>query len=63
MSFGIPEVFLGLAIGVYIYILIDRVCKSFEQCSLNKSMGSVYSKLSPNWLNDLIKKKVEQKES
>ena len=59
MSIGLPEVFLLLALLVYVYMLIDRICRCAEQCSLNKSMGSVYSKVSPNWLSDLITKKIK----
>ena len=55
MTIGIPEVLLLFGLMVYIYMLVDRICKCAEQCSLNKSMSNVYSKVDFSSLNDLIK--------
>ena len=30
-------VFLGLFVAVYIFIIVDRICKCFEHFSMNKS--------------------------
>lgn len=66
MNIGIPEVLLLFALLVYIYMLIDRVCKCAEQCSLNKSLSTVYGKLNTNCLSDIVKSdllKANSKES
>lgn len=60
MSIGIPEVFLGVAICIYIWILINRICNCFEQCSLNKSMGEAYKILGADVLRSMIKSKTEK---
>jgi len=59
MSIGIADIFLLIAVGVYIFVIVDRICKACEQCSLNKSLGNAYSQINPNILNDVLKKKVE----
>ena len=59
MKFGIPDVILLAAVALYLLIVIDRICKCFEQCSMNKSLGKVYGKIDPNLIKDLIESKKE----
>ena len=62
MSIGMTEILIGFFLAAYIYALVERICKAFEQCSINKSMANVYNKVDSSWLNDLVKKKTETKE-
>ena len=59
MRFSIPEVILLVAAALYLLMVIDRICKCFEQCSLNRSLGKVYGKIDPNMIKDLIESKKE----
>lgn len=47
MQVGMPEVFLGLAVAIYIFMLLDRVCKCVENCSRNNMMKIVYANMDP----------------
>lgn len=39
-----------------IYILIDRVCRCFERCSMNKALGKTMCNLDNDVVEKLIKK-------
>ena len=47
MAFGFAEVFLGIAIAIYIYMIVDRICKCFETCNNYKMFSGMYSKMDP----------------
>ena len=47
MQIGVAEVFLGLAIALYIFMLIDRVCKCIEACANHKALAGMYAKMDP----------------
>jgi hypothetical protein len=59
MRFSIPEVILLVAAALYLLMVIDRICKCFEQCSMYRSLGKVYGKIDPNLIKDLIESKKE----
>ena len=44
---------------IYIYIVVNRICNCFEQCSLNKSMGEAYKNLDANMLHTMLRSKKE----
>ena len=46
---------------VFIWMLVDRICKCFEYCSLQKSLSNAYSRMNSNWLDDIVKKKLGEK--
>ena len=60
MSFGIAEVFLGLAVALYIYMLLDRICKCFESCSQQKAIGNAYAKINPDIFKSILEKMKEK---
>ena len=57
LALGIPEVLIGFALLVYIYMLVDRICKSCEQCSMNKSFGNLYSKINMDQIKSILEAK------
>ena len=59
MTIGVPEVFLGLAVAVYIFILVDRICKCFETCANHRMMSGMYSKMDPLIFKQMIDKMKE----
>lgn len=50
-------VFLGLVVAVYIFIIVDRICKCFEHCSMNKSFGNLYSKINGEQIKSILEAK------
>ena len=60
MEFGMAEVFLGLAVAVYIYMIIDRICRCFENCSQQKAIGNAYAKINPDTIKTLVEKMKEK---
>lgn len=59
MRFSTPEIILLVAAALYLLMVIDRICKCFEQCAMNRSLGKVYGKIDPNLIKDLIESKKE----
>ena len=60
MGIGMSEVFLGLAVALYIFVLIDRICKCFENCSQQKAIGNAYTKINPETIKLLVEKMKEK---
>ena len=54
MTISGTEIFLGLAVAVYIFILVDRVCKCLETCANHKMMAGMYAPMDPKVFQDLI---------
>jgi len=59
MRLSTPEIILLVAAAIYVLMVIDRICKCFEQCSLNKSMGNAYKNLDANILHTMLRNKKE----
>ena len=59
MQIGGEIIFLGLAIAVYIYILLSRICQCFETCANHKMMAMMYSTMNPDSLQELFNKAKE----
>ena len=59
MSIGLTEVFLGLAVAVYIFIIIDRICKAFEKNSEGKILAAMYFKMDPVAFKELVSDKLK----
>lgn len=54
-------IFLGLAIGVYIFILLDRICKCFEICAQHKMMSGMYTNIDPVIYKQTLESKLKEK--
>lgn len=49
-------IFFGLIVGLYVFVVIDRICKCFENCAMSKATTTAYQKLSPEFLAGILEK-------